>query len=167
MATDACCCGERTCCGPDRCLPNQECNNPLPSTLRINVSGSFPGGDCACLAIDDTLTFYGNGSDNPHTGVANVWTMGFTLCGVSYRYSLSCITDSAGWKLSFLNGNGSGTNQGNCLESNVLQPGGVVMAKASCNPLVLSGSFGTSGIGCCGASHLTGLATLNVAIWEE
>jgi hypothetical protein len=158
-----CCCGdERTCCGPDRCLPNQECNNPLPSTLRITVTGTFSGGDCTCLEIDSTLTFYGNGADNPHTGTANVWTMGFTLCDVSYRYSLSCVTDSDGWKLSFLNGNGSGANPGNCLEAPSIS-----LAKASCNPLVLSGTFDTAGIGCCGASHLTGLATLTVTIWEE
>jgi hypothetical protein len=154
-----CCCGdERTCCGPDRCLPNQECNNPLPSTLRISVSGTFSGGACSCLAVDSTMTF--------DAGL-NQWKMVFTLCGVSYRYRVGCTSDANGWKLSFLNGNEAGTNQGTCLESAVLQPDGVVMARASCNPLVLSGTFDTAGIGCCGASHLTGTATLTVAIWEE
>jgi hypothetical protein len=159
---------EETCCGPDRCLPDETCASPLPTSLRINVSGSFEGGGaCTCLELDDSLTFYSVGADNPHTGVPSVWAMGFTLCGVSYRYSLSCVDDSIGWRLSFLNGNGSGGNQGNCLESGVFHPDGIVMEKASCSPLVLSGEFFTSGIGCCSGSHLVGLATLNVVIWEE
>jgi hypothetical protein len=164
-----CCCGgsELTCCGPNRCLPNEVCPSPLPSSLRINVSGSFDGGPCECLLLDGTLTFYADGLDNPHTGVGNVWTTGFTLCGVSYRYSLGCVEGAGGWRLGFLNGNGEGANQGNCLESGVLQPDGVLMEKASCSPLVLSGQFETSGIGCCGPSHLIGLATLDVIIWEE
>jgi hypothetical protein len=154
-----CCCGdERTCCGPNRCLPNQTCDNPLPSSLRINVSGTFSGGACDCLAVDSTMTYDAD---------INQWKMTFTLCGVSYRYRIGCTTDADGWRLSFLNGNESGANQGTCLESGVLQPGGVVMGRASCNPLVLSGSFRTAGISCCGASHLTGFATLNVTVWEE
>jgi hypothetical protein len=159
---------EETCCGPDRCLPDETCPSPLPTSLRINVSGSFEGGGaCTCLELDDSLTFYGIGDDNPHTGTTNVWAMGFTLCGVSYRYVLGCVNDSLGWRLSFLNGNGAGGNQGNCLESGVFHPDGILMEKASCSPLVLSGEFFTSGIGCCSGSHLVGLATLNVVIWEE
>ncbi len=158
-----CCCGEdRTCCGPNRCLPNQTCNNPLPTNLRIGVSGTFSGGDCTCLLIDDTITFYGNGLSNPHTGVANVWAMGFSLCSVSYRYSLGCANDAEGWRLSFLNGNGSGVNQGNCLEAP-----NILMTRVSCNPLVLTGTFQTAGIGCCGPSHLVGFGTLTVTVWEE
>lgn len=162
-----CCCDENTCCGPDRCLPNQTCGNPLPPTLRINASGSFPDGACTCLAFDGELTFYNSGFDNPHTGVGNVWATTFTLCGVSYRYSLGCVDDNVGWRLAFLNGNGAGANLGNCLESSVFHPDGILMTKASCNPLALSGTFFTSGIGCCGAGHLTGLAEINVVVWEE
>jgi hypothetical protein len=164
-----CCCGgEQTCCGPNRCLPNQDCLSPLPSSLRINVSGAyassgemFPGGPCDCLLLDSTLTFYANGLDNPHTGVGNVWATTFTLCGVSYRYSLSCIEGAGGWSLSFIPGDGDGANGGTCFTALT------TVRKVSCSPLVLSGQFQTSGVGCCGPFHLVGIATLDVIIWEE
>ena len=164
---------EQTCCGPLRCLPHQVCANPLPYELNISVSGTFPGGpfggggDCTCLDFTGRLTFYENGSDNPHTGGPNVWTTGFTLCGVSYRYSLGCVEGSLGWRLAFINGNGAGANLGNCLNSTVFHPDGILMVKSSCDLLALSGQFFTSGIGCCGPSHLIGLATLDVEIWED
>lgn len=168
-----CCCGpEQTCCGPSRCLPHQTCDNPLPYTLRINVSGSysgaFGGSECTCLLLDDELTFYENGEDNIHTGVPNVWAGTFTVCGRTYRYSLGCVDNSEGWRLAFFNNNlDLSATPTDCLESSVLHPDGVFMEKASCTPLVLDGILTTSGIGCCEPSHLVGLATLNVAVWEE
>lgn len=157
---------ELTCCGPERCLPPQDCPSPLPTTLRINVSGSFSGGACTCLALDSTLTFYETGAANIHNGLPNVWAGTFTNCGVKYRYSLGCASDEAGWRLVFQQGDSAGASPTNCLASSVLQPDGIPMEKASCSPLVLSGVQITSGIGCCNGSHLTGLATLNVVIWE-
>jgi hypothetical protein len=169
MASDPCCCGEQTCCGPTRCLPNQDCALPLPYSLRINVSGSYDGGgSCTCLLLDSTITFYASGVDNIHTGVANVWAGTFTTCGKTYRYSLGCVDDTSGWRLAFFQNNLAGSaTPTDCLASSVLHPDGVLMVKASCNPLTLAGVMNTSGIGCCEAAHLVGLATLNITIWEE
>jgi hypothetical protein len=156
---------EETCCGPDRCLPDQTCDNPLPSSLRINVSGTFSGGACTCLELDSTLTFYGIADFNPHTGAPNVWAGTFTNCGVYYRYSLACVSDELGWRLTYLTGDGNGNFGGTCLNSVVFHPSGILMEKASCSPVVLSGEFLTSGIGCCNGSHLVGIATLSIVIW--
>ena len=168
-----CGCGaEETCCGPDRCLPHQECVNPLPYSLRINVSGSysgaFGGSTCTCLLLDSTLTFYENGVDNPDTGLPNVWTGTFTVCGKTFRYSLGCVDDTLGWRLAFFQNNLAGSaTPTDCLASSVMHPDGVLMEKASCDLLVLAGTMYTSGIGCCEAAHLVGLATLDITIWEE
>lgn len=166
-----CDCGADTCCGPDRCLPHQECTNPLPSTLRINVAGSytgaFGGSECTCLLLDDILTFYSDGASNPDTGVPNVWTGTFTTCGKTYRYSLGCVS-GGGWRLAFFNNNlANDATPTDCLESSFFHPDGILMVKSSCSPLTLSGQLLTSGIGCCEPAHLVGLATLDITIWEE
>jgi hypothetical protein len=167
------CCGEeQTCCGPTRCLPNQTCTKPLPTSLRINVSGTyagvFGGGPCTCLVLDSTLTFYANGADNPHTALPNVWAGTFTTCGKTYRYSLGCVEGTLGWRLAFFQNNLAGSaTPTDCLASSVLHPDGVLMVKASCDPLTLAGTMNTSGIGCCEPAHMVGLATLDITIWEE
>jgi hypothetical protein len=166
------CGGELVCCGPNRCLPHQTCANPLPYDLRINVTGTytgaFGGGTCTCLLLDSTITFYENSFDNPDVSLPYLWSGTFTTCGKTYRYSLGCVDGTLGWRLAFYNNNlALSATPTDCLASSTFHPDGVLMAKASCNPLTLAGVMNTSGIGCCEAAHLVGLATLDVTIWEE